>query len=139
MYRWFLLFLYAPLLPGQSAQINVMLSNSVEAWNRGDLVAFVSDYEDSAETTYVGREVVRGRTAILDRYRRNYPTREAMGTLAFSNVEVRSLTGDLALVTGEYRLKRSAAGGGDAQGRYTLLLRKRGAAWKIIHDHSSSI
>jgi len=139
MYRWFLLFLYAPLLPGQSAQINAMLSNSVEAWNRGDLLAFVSDYEDSAETTYVGREVVRGRTAILDRYRRNYPTREAMGTLAFSNVEVRSLTGDLALVTGEYRLKRSAAGGGDAQGRYTLLLRKRGADWKIIHDHSSSI
>lgn len=139
MYRWFLLFLHAPLMHAQTDPINLMLTGSVEAWNRGDLVAFVSDYEDSFETTSVGREVVRGRKAILDRYRRNYPTREAMGTLAFSNIEVRPLTGDLALVTGEYHLKRSAAGGGDAQGRYTLLLCKRGADWKIIHDHSSSI
>jgi uncharacterized protein (TIGR02246 family) len=139
MYRWFLLFLYTPLLHAQTDQINVMLNNSVNAWNQGDLVAFVSDYEDSSETTYVGREVVRGKQAILDRYRRNYPTRGAMGTLAFSNVEVRALTHDLALVTGEYHLKRSAVDGGDARGRYTLLVRKKGVGWKIIHDHSSSI
>lgn len=138
MYRWFLLFFYAPLLHAQTDQINLMLNSSVEAWNRGDLVAFVSDYEDSFETTYVSREVIRGRKAILDRYRRNYPTREAMGTLAFSNVEVRPLTGDLALVTGEYYLKRSAAGGADARGRYTLLVRRMGTEWKIIHDHSSA-
>ncbi len=139
MYRWFLMFLYAPLLHAQTDEINLMLNGSVEAWNRGDLVAFVSDYEDSLETTYVGREVVRGRKAILARYRRNYPTRANMGTLAFANIEVRTLAGDLALVTGEYHLKRSPAAGGDARGRYTLLVRKRGADWKIIHDHSSSI
>ena len=66
-----------------------MLSSSVEAWNRGDLVAFTSYYEDSPETTYVSREVVRGHKAILERYRKHYPNREAMGTLTFSNVEVR--------------------------------------------------
>jgi ketosteroid isomerase-like protein len=60
-----------------------------------------------------------------------------MGTLAFSNVAVRMLGPDLALVTGEFHLERTAAGGGSASGRYTLILRKTPAGWKIIHDHTS--
>ncbi|MGO4881093.1 MAG: YybH family protein [Bryobacteraceae bacterium] len=79
-----------------------------------------------------------GVAAILARYRKAYPTREAMGTLSFSNIAVRMLAPDVALVTGEYHLARSAAGGGDAAGHYTLILRKTSAGWKIIHDHTSS-
>jgi len=138
MFCWILLLSCAQLPRTQTDEIRAMLASSVEAWNRGDLVAFASHYEDSPETTYVGREVVRGSKAILERYRKHYPNREAMGTLAFSNVEVRPLTSDLALVTGEYHLKRTAALGGDASGRYTLLLRKTRLGWKIIHDHSSA-
>ena len=139
MFRWILLFCWAPLLQAQTDEIRAMLQNSVEVWNRGDLVAFVSDYEDSSETTYVGRDMVRGSKAILERYRKHYPNREAMGTLAFSNVEVRPLKAGLALVIGEYRLKRTAAGGGGAVGRYTLLVRHTQSGWKIIHDHSSPL
>jgi ketosteroid isomerase-like protein len=61
-----------------------------------------------------------------------------MGRLSFSNVEVRVLAPDLALVTGEFHLERTTAGGGNAAGRYTLILRKTTAGWKIIHDHTSS-
>jgi ketosteroid isomerase-like protein len=61
-----------------------------------------------------------------------------MGKLAFSNVEVRTLAPGVALVTGEFHLERTAAGGGNAAGRYTLILRKTPAGWKIIHDHTSS-
>ena len=62
------------LLFAQSDEIRVMLKKSEAAWNRGDLAAFSSDYEDAPETTFIGREVVRGGTkAILDRYRRRYP------------------------------------------------------------------
>ena len=56
----------------------------------------------------------------------------------FLNIAVRMLAPDVALVTGEYHLARSAAGGGDAAGHYTLILRKTSAGWKIIHDHTSS-
>lgn len=115
-----------------------MLQNSQAAWNRGDLAAFASDYEDSPETTFIGREVMHGGTqAILARYRKGYPTREAMGTLAFSEIEVRPLAPGLALANGKYELKRTAAGGGDAAGRFTLVLKQTPAGWKIIHDHSS--
>ena len=123
----------------QSSDIHAVLTDSEQAWNRGDLPAFAAYYDDSPETTFVGKEVVRGGVqAILNRYRKAYPTREAMGTLSFSNVDVRMLTPDLALVTGEFHLERTAVGGGNASGRYSLILRKRPSGWKIIHDHTSS-
>ena len=132
------LLLSAPLLPAQNSEIRDVLDQSQIAWNRGDLETFASYYEDSPETTFLGREVVRGGTkAILERYRKAYPTREAMGTLTFSEIEVRPLAEGVALTTGRFQLKRTAAGGGDASGRFTLVLRKTPAGWKIIHDHTS--
>jgi uncharacterized protein (TIGR02246 family) len=128
-----------PLLYAQSDDVRAVLTESQAAWNRGDLVAFASYYDDSPDTTFVGREVVRGGVqAILNRYQKAYPTREAMGTLTFSGIEVRILAPDIALVTGEFHLERTAAGGGNASGRYTLILRHRPSGWKIIHDHTSS-
>jgi uncharacterized protein (TIGR02246 family) len=138
MLRWLLLFVGTPLLFGQADEIRTIIKDSEAAWNRGDLVAFASAYEDSAETTFIGREVTHGGTqAILERYRRTYPNREAMGNLTFSEVAVRILAPNVALATGKYELKRTAAGGGDASGRFTLILRKTSAGWKITHDHTS--
>jgi uncharacterized protein (TIGR02246 family) len=138
MLRRIVLICWTPLLFAQTEEIRAMLSKSQAMWNRGDLEAFVTDYEDAPETTFIGREVVRGGTkAILDRYRRRYPNREAMGTLTFSEIETRPLAPGLILATGKYDLKRTAAGGGDASGRFTLVIRKMPAGWKIIHDHSS--
>jgi uncharacterized protein (TIGR02246 family) len=138
MLRWLFLFCWTPLLFAQTDEIRALLKNSQEAWNRGDLTAFASAYEDSPDTTFIGREVTRGGTqAILDRYRRTYPNRDAMGTLGFSEIDVRILAPGVALATGKFELKRTTAGGGDASGRFTLILRRSAAGWKIIHDHSS--
>jgi len=138
MLRWLLLCCFTPLLFAQADEIRTLLNNSAEAWNQGDLAAFVSGYEDSPETTFIGREVTRGGTkAILERYRRTYPSRDAMGDLTFSELEIRILVPSVALATGKYQLKRPVAAGGDASGRFTLILRKTTAGWKIIHDHTS--
>jgi uncharacterized protein (TIGR02246 family) len=138
MLRCLVLICWTPLLFAQTEEIRTMLAKSQTMWNRGDLAAFVTDYEDAPETTFIGREVVRGGTkAILDRYRRRYPNREAMGTLTFSEIATRPLAPGLVLTTGKYDLKRTPAGGGDASGRFTLVIRKTPAGWKIIHDHSS--
>jgi len=136
--RYVLLLAVAPLLLGQGDEVRKLLKDSEDAWNRGDLVVFASYYDDSPETTFIGREVTRGGPeAIVARYRRGYPTREAMGTLTFSEIEVRALGKEYALANGKFALKRTAAGGGDASGRFTLVLRKTAKGWKIIHDHSS--
>jgi hypothetical protein len=78
MLRWLVLICCTPLLFAQSAEIRTLLKDSETAWNRGDLVTFASYYEDSPETTFVGREVTRGGVqAVLDRYRKGYATPEA--------------------------------------------------------------
>jgi uncharacterized protein (TIGR02246 family) len=138
MLRWLLLCCCAPLLFGQSDAIRKMMNDSAEAWNRGDLPVFASYYEDSPETTFMGKTIVRGGTqAILERYQKSYPTRDAMGTLTFSEMEVRPLAKGVALVTGRFDLKRTKDGGGDAWGRYTVIVKEGPKGWKIIHDHSS--
>jgi len=138
MLCWLFLICWTPLLFAQADAIRTLLKNSEAAWNRGDLAAFASDYEDSPETTFIGREITRGGTrAILERYQRGYPNREAMGKLAFSEIDIRTLAADVALASGKYELKRAVAAGGDASGRFTLNLRRPAAGWKIIHDHSS--
>src|SRR5437868_10332648 len=125
MLRFLILLGCVPLLFAQTAEVEKVLKDSEIAWNRGDLAAFASYYDDSPQTTFIGREVVRGGTkAILERYRKRYPNREAMGTLTFSEIEVRPLASGLALTTGKFQLKRTPAGGGDASGRFTLVLKK---------------
>ena len=138
MLRALLLLLLTPALFAQGDEIRAMLKVSEAAWNRGDLAAFASDYEDAPTTTFVGREVTRGGVdAILLRYQRSYPTAEARGTLTFSEIEVRPLGDGYALAIGRFALKRTAAGGGDATGRFSLVLRRTTKGWKIVHDHSS--
>ena len=138
MLRLLIPLLFLPAAFAQDDGVRTLLKDSEAAWNRRDLVAFASYYEDAPTTTFIGREVVRGGTAaILDRYRRAYPTAEAMGTLTFSEIEVRPLADGVALAIGRFHLARTAAGGGDASGRFTLVLRRTAAGWKIIHDHTS--
>ena len=138
MVRWLILVCCAPLLFAQGDEVRKLLKDSESAWNHGDLAAFASYYEDAPETTFIGREITHGGTqAILERYRRGYSTPEAMGVLTFSEIEVRPLAKGYALANGKYQLQRTQAGGGDANGRFTLVLRKTRSGWKIIHDHSS--
>ena len=138
MLRVLLFLCCTPLVFSQTAEIQKILKESETAWNRGDLAMFASYYEDSPETTFIGREVTRGGTqAIFERYNRSYPTAEKRGTLTFSEIEVRPLAQGLALAPGKYSLKRTEAGGGNASGRFTLIVRLTKSGWKIIHDHSS--
>jgi len=126
------------LLLAPTDEVRAVLDKQVESWNRGDIEAFMTTYLDSPELTFTGRDAVtRGYKPVLERYRKRYATREAMGVLRFSEIEVRMLGKDAALVLGKFNLTRTEAGGGDASGRFTLVLRKTAQGWKIIHDHTS--
>ncbi|MGH9659635.1 MAG: YybH family protein [Bryobacteraceae bacterium] len=118
-------------------EIRAILDRQAADWNRGDIGAFMQAYEDSEETAFIGSAVVKGYQRVLARYRERYPTREKMGALRFSALEVRPLGPDHASVVGRFHLQRSTEGGGDATGIFSLVLRRTPRGWKIILDHTS--
>ena len=117
--------------------IHAVLEAQQAAWNRGDVDGFMSGYADSDGTTFVGKTITRGYKGVLDSYHRRYPTKAAMGQLAFSDLEVKLLGAEYASVIGKWHLTRSADAGGDVGGIFTLLFRKTTGGWKIILDHTS--
>jgi uncharacterized protein (TIGR02246 family) len=124
-------------LAGPEHAIRSVLETQQAAWNRGDVEAFMSGYDASEATTFVGASVTRGYKQVLEDYRRRYPTRAKMGQLNFTDLEVKLLGTDYASVIGKWHLTRAADSGGDASGIFTLLLHKTGRGWKIILDHTS--
>ena len=117
--------------------IHHMLDQQTADWNRGDVDAFMKAYEDAPTTTFVGKTVEYGYSTIRDRYKRVYPTPAGMGKLTFSHLAIRILDSDYATATGNFHLERTPAGGGNADGIFSLLLKKDSSGWKIILDHSN--
>lgn len=119
-------------------EIRSVLATQEQAWNRADIDAFMTTYLDSSEITFQGRSgITRGYAAVSDRYKKAYSTPEKMGRLKFSIDEVRLVTPDSALVLGGFALTRTTEAGGDASGRFSLVLVKTPKGWKIVHDHTS--
>jgi len=122
--------------PTSKSAIRIVLDAQAAAWNRGDIEGYMNGYDRSPNTEFVGADsITRGWQDVLDRYKKKYDTREKMGTLTFSDIEVTMLSRDAALVLGRWRLKRA---NDEPHGTFTLLFRKRKAGWRIVHDHSSS-
>ena len=94
-------------------------------------------YEDSPNTTFVGQTVQYGYATIRDRYKKLYTTPAAKGKLTFSHLAIRVLDANYATATGNFHLERTTTGGGNADGIFSLLLKKETPGWKIIMDHTS--
>ena len=118
------------------AAIRAVLDAQRDAWTRGDIEGFMDGYERSEQTVFVsGDNVTHGWQTVLDRYKKNYNTREKMGTLTFSDLEITLPGKESAVVLGRWHLKRASD---EPHGRFTLIFRKTKQGWKIIHDHTSS-
>jgi uncharacterized protein (TIGR02246 family) len=117
--------------------IRAVLAAQDAAWNRGDIDGFLAGYWHSPELTFSGSSgVSRGWDAVLARYKKVYPDRAAMGELNTSELEIRFLGSDAALVLGKWHLKREK---GDIGGVFTLVFQRFPEGWKIIHDHTSAV
>ncbi len=126
-----------PASASGEVEIHEVLKAQVEAWNRGDIHAFMQGYWKSEETEFVSSNgVLRGWQAVFDRYRKAYPDRRAMGSLTFSHLEITMLSHTAALVLGEWGLKRQEDHPG---GVFTLVFRKFPEGWRIINDHTSVV
>lgn len=115
-------------------EIRRVMDDQAAAWNRGDLEAFMKGYWNSEKLVFVGSEVTRGWQPTLDRYKRTYGTREKMGALTFSDLEITVLSKDAAIVLGSWSLARASD---NPHGKFTLVFRKFKDGWRIVMDHTS--
>jgi len=116
--------------------IQVVLGQQ-HAWNDGNIDSFTRAYKDSPETLFIGRQVTRGYAQILADYKHNYPSKDALGTLTYSDLEARSLDDKFSIVLGTYHLERNKKYGGNADGVFSLVLEKTDKGWKIILDNTA--
>jgi uncharacterized protein (TIGR02246 family) len=133
------------LHPDAKQAVAAVLEIQAQAWNRGDLLAFVSVYKE--DTLFVSPTgLTRGRTAVLERYRDRYPDRAAMGRLAFEIEDLRVFTGPpdcggktavtSAAVVGRWQLTYPEGEREDASGLTLLVLEPHPGGWQIVHDAS---
>ncbi len=137
-YLLFLSFLLTTALPAQSKDetaVRTILSTQQNAWNRGDITAFMVGYWENDSLLYVGKNGPKyGYKTALENYKKNYPDTAAMGKLKFDLVQVKPLGTNYFFVLGKWFLNRSI---GNVSGMFTLLFQKINGEWKIIADHSS--
>jgi uncharacterized protein (TIGR02246 family) len=122
--------------PESATEIQSVLTAQQDAWNRGDIDAFMNGYARSVSTVFVSEdEVRRGWETVRDRYRMKYSDRAKMGTLSFSDIEVTVFSPDAAVVLGRWKLKRE---NDEPHGRFTLIFKRLPQGWRIVHDHTSA-
>jgi ketosteroid isomerase-like protein len=122
----------APTSTKEIAAIEGVLLAQQAAWNEGDIDAFMETYWKSDELTFSSSgSTTRSWQSTIARYKSKYPTREAMGKLSFSDLQVQLLAPDAAYVLGRWDLKDKA------RGNFTLIMKKLSSGWVIVHDHTS--
>ena len=120
----------------QAAAITAMLEAQDEAWNRGDIAAFMDGYWKSPDLRFAsGGNIARGWDATLQRYETRYDTPAKMGTLVTSDYEIDILSPDAAIAHGRWMLEVE---GDNPSGLYTLVLRKIEGDWVIVSDTTTS-
>jgi ketosteroid isomerase-like protein len=129
-----LLSSYILLAQDRQAILNVLETQRV-AWNKGNLEGFMQGYWKSDSLLFVGRTApTHGWQATLDRYKKNYPNRAAMGALTFNILKVELLDTTNAFMLGGWHLQREKDTPG---GYFTLWFKKINGEWKIVVDHTS--
>lgn len=119
----------------ETEAIRTVLNTQAARWNEGDIAGYMQGYWNNDSLLFIGRGGPGyGYQNTLDRYKKGYPDKAAMGELTFSNLSFNRLSDEYYHVTGKYFLERDS---NDASGYFTLIFRKINGAWVIVADHSS--
>lgn len=114
-----------------------VLSTQQDAWNRGDLDAFMAGYLHSPDLVFTsGGHIRHGYDETIAKYRAKYGAdRSTMGHLTFEILQIQTLGADGAIVLGHWKLTDTPNAGA---GVFSLGFQRTRDGWKIIHDHTSA-
>jgi ketosteroid isomerase-like protein len=127
-----------PLFTATKQQLEVakIILQQQDAWNKGDLDAYLAHFKDAADTEVILAAPVYGFADVRSAFHQNYPNADSMGKLEDSEIQVRALGDNFALATGKYHLSRSHKAGGDAQGTFSEIFEKTKDGWQVIFSES---
>jgi ketosteroid isomerase-like protein len=116
-------------------RIHGRFKEAAEAWNRGDLNAYLDGYWDSEETRWIsGGNIIRGVGAIRARYKSLYDSPEKLGKLEVKDLEIDILTDGDALVVGRWLHTAEQLA---RVGVFTVHMKKIHGEWVMATDHAS--
>jgi ketosteroid isomerase-like protein len=114
--------------------IRTVLAQQVADWNNFDIEGFMQGYWKSDSLLFIGAKITHGWDSTLARYKKSYPSKDAMGILRFEIIRLQFAVADACLVTGKYFLQRKTD---NPSGVFTLLFRKKSGKWVVVYDHTS--
>jgi ketosteroid isomerase-like protein len=115
--------------------ILAVIQQQERGWNAGSIEQYMNGYARSDSVRFAsGGNVTYGWRTTLERYKRGYPDKASMGTLAFTNIDIKMLSDTSALVFGTWKLKRVQD---EPWGLFTLIFHRTNDGWRIMHDHTS--
>lgn len=127
----------AEVEPDLETAIAGILDAQAAAWNAGDLDGFMSAFERSPSTTYIGAPgLVEGFEAIRARYAPGFAPGAERDLLHFESLRAREIDTRYAIVTVRYVLTR--AGEVTSTGPVTLVMMNVEGTWRIVHDQSAA-
>jgi hypothetical protein len=117
-------------------RIHERFDEMTEAWNRGDLDAYLAGYWDSGKTKWIsGGNIIRGFETIRARYKALYHSPEKLGQLEVQDLEIDMVSDGDALVVGKWS---HTAGQLVRVGVFTVHMKKIQGEWFMATDHASA-
>ncbi len=115
--------------------IKAVLDSQTAAWNRGNTAGFMEGYLKSDSLIFLTTKgTTRGWKNVLEKYRKSYPTPEAMGRLTFTGLQFSDAPLlHSQLVTGKWQVVKTQD---TFAGRFALYFQKSGNSWRIVADHT---
>jgi hypothetical protein len=117
-----------------------VLKNQEIKWNEGNLEGYMDGYLRSDSLKFITRKgVTYGWQNTLQKYRKSYPDKAAMGNLQFEMINIEALCDHKALMTGKWTLKIIEKNNqtNEITGYFTLVWQNFDGKWYIIVDHTS--
>lgn len=113
-----------------------LLDKQIGEWNKGNVDGFMEGYWNSDSLLFITSKGPRyGYQTVSESYKKNYPTKEAMGNLRFEIIQMRWIESSASVceVLGKWHVGESTK---PQSGYFSLIFKAIQGKPKIVIDHT---
>ena len=122
---------------GLEASVSAMLEASAGGWNDGDLDAFLAIYAESSTTSLVTPGgLVEGLDRIREWYGPAFQPGARRDSMRVEELDIRQLPPLIGVVTGRRVFREDHMD--NRSDWFTMVVRRVGDGWRVIHEHPSA-